>query len=194
LCDEHGILLIADEIQSGMGRTGRLFAIEHSGVEPDLVTVAKSLAGGFPLSAVIGREQIMSQVEPGSLGSTYGGSPVGCAAALAVLEVIHADGLIERANRIGARFRERFDSWTRREDMATVRNVRGLGAMLGFDLADGATARVVVSRALQRGLILLTCGRDAETIRLLLPLTIEDALLSEGLELLERTLCEVAPT
>jgi 4-aminobutyrate aminotransferase/(S)-3-amino-2-methylpropionate transaminase len=194
LCDEHGILLIADEIQSGMGRTGRLFAIEHSGVEPDLVTVAKSLAGGLPLSAVIGREPIMSQVEPGSLGGTYGGSPIGCAAALAVLDVIHAEGLVERANRIGARLRERFDSWTRREDMATVRNVRGLGAMLGFDLADGATARVVVSRALQRGLILLTCGRDAETIRVLVPLTIEDALLSEGLDVLEQTLREVVPT
>ena len=194
LCNRHGIVLIADEIQSGFARTGRMFAIEHSGVEPDLVTVAKALAGGFPLAGVIGRASIMECVEPGGLGGTYGGSPVGCAAALAVLEVIHAEGLIERANRIGARLRERFDSWTRREDMATVRNVRGLGAMLGFDLADGATARVVVSRALQRGLILLTCGRDAETIRVLLPLTIEDALLNEGLDLLERTLCEVAPT
>jgi 4-aminobutyrate aminotransferase / (S)-3-amino-2-methylpropionate transaminase / 5-aminovalerate transaminase len=194
LCDEHGALLIADEVQSGMGRTGRMFAIEHSRVEPDLVTVAKSLAGGFPLSAVIGRERIMNQVEPGGLGSTYGGSPIGCAAALAVLDVIRKEGLIERANRVGARLRERFDSWTRREDMATVRNVRGLGAMLGFDLADGATARVVTTRALEHGLVLLTCGREAETIRVLVPLTVEDSVLSEGLDILERALRELAPT
>jgi 4-aminobutyrate aminotransferase/(S)-3-amino-2-methylpropionate transaminase len=192
LCDEHGIVLIVDEIQSGIGRTGRFFAIEHSGVEPDLVTVAKSLAGGFPLAAVVGRERIMNRVEPGGLGGTYGGSPIGCAAALEVLDVVHAEGLIERANRIGARLRERFDEWSRREDMLVVRNVRGLGAMLAFDLADGATARVVTARALQRGLMLLTCGRDAETIRVLVPLTIEEGVLSEGLDILDQTLRELA--
>jgi 4-aminobutyrate aminotransferase/(S)-3-amino-2-methylpropionate transaminase len=192
LCDAHGILLIVDEIQSGIGRTGRFFAIEHSGVEPDLVTVAKSLAGGFPLSGVIGRERIMNPVEPGALGGTYGGSPIGCAAALAVLDVIHAEGLIERANRIGARLRERFEAWSRREDMATVRNVRGLGAMLGFDVADGEMARRVTAHALHHGLILLTCGRDGETIRVLVPLTIEDAVLAEGLDILEQTLRDVA--
>jgi 4-aminobutyrate aminotransferase/(S)-3-amino-2-methylpropionate transaminase len=181
-----------DEIQSGIGRTGRFFAIEHSGVEPDLVTVAKSLAGGFPLSGVIGRERIMNPVEPGALGGTYGGSPIGCAAALAVLDVIHAEGLIERANRIGARLRERFEAWSRREDMATVRNVRGLGAMLGFDVADGEMARRVTAHALHHGLILLTCGRDGETIRVLVPLTIEDAVLAEGLDILEQTLRDVA--
>jgi len=191
LCDAHGILLIVDEIQSGVGRTGRFFAVEHSGVEPDLVTLAKSLAGGFPLSAVIGRERVMSSAEPGSLGGTYGGSPIGCAAALAVLDVIHAEALVERANHVGARLRERFDNWSRREDLASVRNIRGLGAMLGFDLVDGAMARVVTARALQLGLVLLTCGRDGETIRVLLPLTIEDALIGEGLDILEQTLREV---
>jgi 4-aminobutyrate aminotransferase/(S)-3-amino-2-methylpropionate transaminase len=191
LCDEHGIVFIADEIQSGIGRTGRFFAIEHSGVEPDLVTVAKSLAGGFPLSAVIGREHLMNKVEPGGIGGTYGGSPIGCAAALAVLDVIQAEGLVDRANRIGARMRERFEAWSRREDMASIRNVRGLGAMLAFDLPDASAARLVTARALELGLVLLTCGREAETIRVLVPLTIDDALLGEGLDILERTLREV---
>jgi 4-aminobutyrate aminotransferase/(S)-3-amino-2-methylpropionate transaminase len=187
LCDAHGILLIVDEIQSGGGRTGRFFAVEHSGVEPDLVTMAKALGGGLPISAVIGRARIMDQIEPGGFGSTYGGSPVACAAALAVLDVIAKENLIERAVQLGARMRQRFDAWA---EGGGVRNVRGLGAMLGFDLGSGAAARRVVARALGKGLLALTCGRNSETIRVLVPLTIEEPLLDEGLGILEQSLRE----
>lgn len=187
LCDAHGILLIVDEIQSGGGRTGRFFAVEHAGVEPDLVTMAKALGGGLPISAVIGRARIMDQIEPGGFGSTYGGSPVACAAALAVLEVVAKENLIARAIALGARMRERFDAWA---SSGSVRNVRGLGAMLGFDLAGGGAARRVVARALGKGLLALTCGRNSETIRMLVPLTIEEAVLDEGLHILEQSLRE----
>jgi 4-aminobutyrate aminotransferase/(S)-3-amino-2-methylpropionate transaminase len=190
LCDAHGIVLIADEVQSGVGRTGRFFAMEHYDVEPDLLCVAKSLAGGFPLSAVIGRESLFRAVEPGGLGGTYGGSPVGCAAALAVLDVVEQEGLVERATSLGFRIRQRFEAWSLREDLAAVRNVRGLGAMLAFDLPDAHIARRVTSRALELGLIVLTCGRGADAIRMLLPLTIEDEVLAEGLDLLECSLKE----
>ena len=188
LCDQHGIVFIADEVQSGFGRTGRMFAIEHSGVEPDLVTVAKSLAGGFPLAGVVGRASVMDRLEPGALGGTYGGSPVGCAAALAVLEIIERENLLERANALGRRIRQRIDSWAGQGDLTPVRNVRGLGAMIAFDVPDAAVARDICARALRSGLIVLTCGRQAETIRLLMPLTIGDAVLEEGLGMLEGAL------
>ena len=195
LCDAHGILLIADEIQSGFGRAGRMFAIEHSGVEPDLVTLAKSLAGGFPLAAVMGRAEIMKCASPGSLGGTYGGSPIGCAAALAVLDVIEDERLLERADLIGARIRSRLTDIARRNDVLTIANLRGLGAMIGFDLVnsadgkpDGAAAKEVAARALLDGLIVLTCGTHGETLRILVPLTITDGLLDEGLSILERAL------
>ncbi|MEO8313734.1 MAG: 4-aminobutyrate--2-oxoglutarate transaminase [Pseudomonadota bacterium] len=188
LCDTHDIVLIADEVQSGIGRTGRFFAMEHYDVEPDLLCVAKSLAGGFPLSALIGRESLFRAVEPGGLGGTYGGSPVGCAAALAVLDVVEQEGLVERAISLGFRIRQRFDAWSLREDLLAVRNVRGLGAMLAFDLPDAATAKRVVTTALELGLIVLTCGREADAVRMLPPLTIEDEVLAEGLDLLERAL------
>ncbi|MBM0106696.1 4-aminobutyrate--2-oxoglutarate transaminase [Steroidobacter sp. S1-65] len=196
VCDAHGILLIADEIQSGFGRTGRMFAIEHSGVEPDLITLAKSLAGGFPLAAVLGRADIMESASPGSLGGTYGGSPIGCAAALAVMDVIEDENLLERAEVIGARVRSRLTEIARRNDVLTMANLRGLGAMIGFDLVsssdqripNGAAAKEVASRALANGLIVLTCGTHGETVRILVPLTISDALLDEGLSILERAL------
>jgi 4-aminobutyrate aminotransferase/(S)-3-amino-2-methylpropionate transaminase len=195
VCDTHGILLIADEIQSGFGRTGRMFAIQHSGVEPDLVTLAKSLAGGFPLSAVLGRAPIMDEVSPGGLGGTYGGSPIGCVAALAVLDVIAEEKLLSRADAIGARIRAKLAEVARRNDIVTIANLRGLGAMLAFDivstnagLPDGAMAKEVAVRALQYGLIVLTCGTYGETVRILVPLTVPDAVLDEGLEILERAL------
>lgn len=196
VCDAHGILLIADEIQSGFGRTGRMFAIEHAGVEPDLVTLAKSLAGGFPLAAVLGRAQIMECASPGSLGGTYGGSPIGCAAALAVLEVIADENLLERADVIGARIRSRLAEISHRDDVLTMANLRGLGAMIGFDLMSSVDARVpngmaakeVAARALTNGLIILTCGTHGETVRILVPLTVTDAVLDEGLSILERAL------
>jgi 4-aminobutyrate aminotransferase / (S)-3-amino-2-methylpropionate transaminase / 5-aminovalerate transaminase len=196
LCDRHGILLIADEIQSGYGRTGKLFAIEHSGVEPDLVTVAKSLAGGFPLSGVIGRASIMDAVEPGGLGGTYAGSPLGCAAALAVLDIIRDEQLLERATVIGTRIRAAIEPLLQVAVGTPIANLRGLGAMIGFDvvqargstLPDGPGAKRVLSAALARGLVALTCGIHGETIRLLVPLTISDADLSAGLAILKDAL------
>jgi 4-aminobutyrate aminotransferase/(S)-3-amino-2-methylpropionate transaminase len=174
LCDTHGILLIADEIQSGFGRTGRMFAVEHSGVEPDLITIAKSLAGGFPLSGVIGRAAIMDSVEPGGLGGTYGGSPIGCAAALAVLDVIKEERLLTRADAIGQAIRSHIEPLIK-SGTAPIANLRGLGAMLAFDVVkspgsnepDGAGAKRVVARALEGGLIVLTCGTYGETLRIL---------------------------
>jgi 4-aminobutyrate aminotransferase/(S)-3-amino-2-methylpropionate transaminase len=196
ICDENGILLIADEIQSGFARTGKMFAIEHSGVEPDLVTIAKSLAGGFPLSGVIGRAPIMDAAEPGGLGGTYAGSPVSCAAALAVLDVIDDEGLLKRADAIGVRLRERLQAASRRNDLAPIANVRGPGAMVAFDLVksrgtsepDGDMTKKVTARALENGLVLLSCGTFGETIRILVPLTASDALIDEGLDKLESAL------
>ncbi|MGB3319976.1 MAG: 4-aminobutyrate--2-oxoglutarate transaminase, partial [Sphingopyxis granuli] len=134
ICDEHGILLIADEVQTGFARTGRMFGIEHGGIEPDLMTVAKSLAGGFPLSGVIGRADIMDAAQPGGLGGTYAGSPVACAAALAVLDVIEEEGLVARANAIGERLRTTLEAFAARNDLLPIGHVRGPGAMVAFDL------------------------------------------------------------
>jgi 4-aminobutyrate aminotransferase/(S)-3-amino-2-methylpropionate transaminase len=189
-------VLIADEIQSGFARTGRMFAIEHSGVEPDLVTVAKSLGGGFPLAGVIGRASLMDCVEPGGLGGTYGGSPVGCAAALAVLDVIEEEGLLERADLIGAAICGHLGRIARAGNTVPIANMRGLGAMVAFDVMkdptgrepDGAGARAVTARALERGLVVLTCGSHGETLRLLVPLTIQHELLEQGLGMLEQAL------
>ncbi|HVI98016.1 MAG TPA: 4-aminobutyrate--2-oxoglutarate transaminase [Sphingomonas sp.] len=195
ICDRHGIVLVVDEVQSGFARTGRMFGIEHSGIEPDLVTVAKSLAGGFPLSGVIGRAELMDKVEPGGLGGTYGGSPIACAAALAVMDVIEEEQLLARADAVGARVRGRLDAFATRNDLLAIGNIRGLGAMLGFDILDrdtgqpnGAAARAVCARALEQGLLLLNCGVSGEAIRILVPLTASDAVLDEGLDMLERAL------
>ena len=196
ICDEHGILLIADEVQTGFARTGRMFGIEHGGVEPDLMTVAKSLAGGFPLSGVIGRADIMDAAQPGGLGGTYAGSPVACAAALAVLDVIEEEGLIARANAIGDRLRTTLAAFAARNDLLPIGHVRGPGAMVAFDLLaarggdepDGAAAKRVTARALERGLVLLSCGIHGETIRLLMPLTASDAVIDEGMAILEEAL------
>jgi 4-aminobutyrate aminotransferase/(S)-3-amino-2-methylpropionate transaminase len=189
-CDQHGILLIADEIQCGFGRTGRLFAVEHSGIAPDLITVAKSLAGGLPLSGVIGKARIMDAVAPGGLGGTYGGSPLGCAAALAVLKVIREERLLDRAVEIGRRVRA-VVAPLQAAGTIPICNLRGLGAMLAFDLPDAPAAKRLVARALERGLLLLTCGGHGETVRLLMPLTIPDADLDAGLEILAKTIREV---
>ena len=200
LCDRHAIVLIADEIQSGFGRTGRLFAIEHSGVQPDLITVAKSLAGGFPLAGVMGRASIMDCVEPGGLGGTYGGSPVGCAAALAVLDIIEQEHLLERADHLGAVIRARIEAVARRSDALPIANVRGLGSMVGFDIVDdrktcrpdGASAKRLTIHALREGLVILSCGTYGETIRILVPLTVSDVVLEEGLDVLEQALVACA--
>jgi len=199
ICDEHGILLIADEVQTGFARTGRMFGIEHSGVKPDLITVAKSLAGGFPLSGVIGRAAVMDAAEPGGLGGTYAGPPVACAAALAVLDVIADEKLTARADAQGEHMRRRLAAMSQRNDLVPIANIRGPGAMVGFDIVrpgsgepDGAEAKAVTARALEKGLILLSCGVFGETIRLLAPLTTPEAVLDEGLDILEAALERVS--
>lgn len=195
ICDRHGIVLISDEVQAGFARTGKMFGIEHSGVQPDMVTVAKSLAGGFPLSGVIGRAPIMDAAEPGGLGGTYAGPPIACAAALAVLDVIADEQLMARAEAQGERIKGRLQAMSRRNDLVPIAAIRGPGAMIGFDIVrarggepDGAEAKAVTARALEKGLILLSCGVHGETIRLLAPLTTPDAILDEGLDILEASL------
>ena len=196
LCDRHGILLIADEVQSGFARTGTLFAIEQSGIQPDLVATAKSLAGGFPLSGVIGRAEIMDRVEPGGLGGTYAGSPLACAAGLAVLDVIEEEKLLDRSHAVGLCLRQRIASWAGRNDLIPTGNVRGLGAMVAFDVFDkeshhvpsGAMAKLITQRAQEGGLIVLTCGVTGGTLRILVPLTASDSLIEEGLGILEAVL------
>jgi 4-aminobutyrate aminotransferase / (S)-3-amino-2-methylpropionate transaminase / 5-aminovalerate transaminase len=198
ICDEHGILLIADEVQSGFARTGRMFGIEHSKVQPDLVTVAKSLAAGLPLAGVIGRAPLMDAVEPGGLGGTYAGNPVACAAALAVLDVIVEERLVERAAGLGAKATSALISLQERMSPRMIASVRGPGAMIAFDLVtregapDPDAAKKVTAAALQRGLILLTCGVSGNAIRLLFPLVISDELFAEGLKILEAALLFVA--
>jgi 4-aminobutyrate aminotransferase len=190
LCDQHGILLIADEIQTGAGRTGTWFAVSQSGVAPDLITLAKSMAGGFPLSAVIGRAEVMDVTAPGGLGGTYAGSPVGCAAALAVLDVFERENLLQRSRDVGQRLREGLQAMARRH--RCVGDVRGLGAMMALELCrdgdldqpDADLAKRIAAKAAERGLVLLTCGTAGNVIRILVPLTASDALIDEGLRIL----------
>ena len=192
-------MLIADEVQTGFARTGRMFAIEHSGIEPDLVTVAKALAGGLPLSGVLGRAGIMDAPEPGSLGGTYAGNPLACAAALATLDVIRDEGLCDRADRIGERMKAALAAAARRNDTVPVTGIRGRGAMIGFDVVDEEGApdadgtKRVLAAALADRLVLLSCGMHGNTVRLLSPLTIPDDELDEGLARLERALSPPGP-
>ncbi len=198
LCDQHGIVLIIDEIQTGFARTGRMFAIEHSGVEPDLMTVAKSLAGGVPLSAVIGKAPIMDAPLAGGLGGTYAGSPLGCAAGLAVLDVIETEKLCARAERLGSTLLARLSDLQTR--WPCIGEIRGLGAMVAMELVkdrradapDADLAKALVQAAGRRGLVLLSCGIYGNVIRFLTPLTIPDGILAEGLAILEAALEDVA--
>ena len=198
LCDSHGIVFIVDEVQSGFARTGKMFAIEHSDVEPDIMTIAKSVAGGVPLSAVIGKTEIMDAPPAGGLGGTYGGSPLGCAAGLAVMDIIREERLIERAQTMGRFMMPRLQGLQVR--FPAIGEVRGLGAMVAFelvknrraDLPDPDLAKAVVQACGRHGLIALSCGLYGNVIRILAPLTISDALLKEGFNLLERALAEVA--
>ena len=198
LATRHGILLIVDEIQTGFGRTGKFWAIEHAGVTPDLVTIAKSLAAGFPLSAVVGRAEVMDAPAPGGLGGTYAGNPVACAAGLAVLDVMRDERLPERAARIGSVVEERMRSWAAEHEI--VGDVRVIGAMAGMELvrdrksktpADTETARIL-GAARERGLLLLRSGSHHNVIRTLMPLTVPDDQLMEGLDILGESLAEVA--
>lgn len=197
LCDRHGILLIADEIQSGAARTGRMFAMEHYGVAADLYTLAKSIAGGFPLSAVVGRAEVMDACPPGGLGGTYAGSPIACAAALAVLEVFGEERIFERAERIGERIGKALDALAVRH--AEIVDVRRLGAMAAFELGEGGDphrpsadlAKKLAARARELGLILLTCGIYGNVIRILVPITAEDAVVDEGLAIIAKAASEL---
>ena len=197
LCDQHGIVFIADEIQTGFARTGRMFAMEHYGVEPDLVTMAKSLGGGFPLAAVVGKANIMDAPVPGGLGGTYAASPVSCAAALAVLEVMAQENLPERANHIGGVITRRLLDLQQRN--ACIGEVRGLGGMVAMELVknrdphspDADLTKALVQKAGQNGLVLLSCGIYSNVIRFLVPLTASDAIVNEGMDLVAKSLEDV---
>lgn len=190
LCDEHGIVMIADEVQAGFARTGRLFAMQHYDVTPDLTTLAKSLAGGFPLAAVTGRAEMMDAPAPGGLGGTYAGNPLALAAADAVIDVIEEENLLERANRLGDQLKERLH--TLKQRVPQIAEVRGLGAMVAVEFSkagshepDADFTKKVQAHALESGLILLTCGIYANVVRFLFPLTIEDSVFAEALDKLE---------
>jgi 4-aminobutyrate aminotransferase/(S)-3-amino-2-methylpropionate transaminase len=194
VCDDHGIVLVADEVQSGFGRTGRMFAMEHFGVEPDLVVVAKSIAGGLPLSGVVGRAEIMDKPHLGAIGGTFIGNPVALAAACAVLDVFEEERLVDRAELLGGAIRARMLDWQSR--WPRIGDVRGLGAMLAIELVQDPETKepapdlveAVIDEALQRGLLLLKAGVHANCIRVLCPLTISDAELDDGLRAFEEAL------
>ena len=194
ICDEHGIVMVVDEVQTGFGRTGKLFAIEHYDVEPDLITVAKSIAMGLPLSGVIGKAEIMDAPGDSAIGGTYVGNPVAQAAAHAVLDVIEEENLCARATVLGDTMRARMESW--KERFPQIGDVRGLGAMLAIELVrdpstkepDAETATAVVEEAVRNGLLLLKSGIYSNCIRVLAPLTLTDAELDEALGVWEQAL------
>jgi 4-aminobutyrate aminotransferase len=192
-CERHGILYVDDEVQSGCGRTGTVWAIERFDVEPDLIVAGKTLGGGLPLASVTGTASIMDAVHPGGLGGTFGGNPVACAAAAAVLDELAAPGFRERAEQIATLLRKRLDEIAARRPV--VGDVRGLGAMLALELTerDAAAAKRIVTRARERGLVLLSCGLDGNVIRLLPPLSATDDELERGLAILEESLGDAGP-
>ena len=197
ICRDNGILFVVDEIQCGMGRTGKMFAIEHWGVEPDLITVGKSLGAGMPITAVVGRQEIMDAVHPWGLGGTFGGNPVACAAALAVLEVFEEENMLEKAQALGKKLRKRFEKW--QKQFKVIGQIRGLGAMLGLELFKGANqepaaeeAKKLQNSCLDRGLLILTCGAFSNVIRVLAPFVITDEQLEKGLSIVEQGLVEIS--
>jgi 4-aminobutyrate aminotransferase/(S)-3-amino-2-methylpropionate transaminase len=198
ICKKHGIALIIDEVQTGMGRTGKLFAIEHWGIEPDIITTAKSLAGGMPLSAVTGRADMMSKPHVGGLGGTYSGNPISCRAGLAVLEILLQDGLLEQGQKLGEKVRARFEAL--QDQFEIIGEVRGKGPMLALELVrDRATktpateeAKKLAKVCYDKGLIILSCGNFGNVIRTLMPLVITDEQLERGLGILEDGLKEVS--
>jgi 4-aminobutyrate aminotransferase/(S)-3-amino-2-methylpropionate transaminase len=191
---EHGILFIADEIQTGFGRTGKLFASEHYGLVPDIIVTAKSLAGGLPLAAVTGRAEVLEAPQIGGLGGTYGGNPLACAAALAVLEAMEVEEIPLRASRMGALIRGRFSGWAARYQ--AIGDVRGLGAMVAMELVrdrvskapDKPLTQQLLTECLGRGLILLSSGTYGNTVRVLVPLTTPEAIVQEGLDVMQQAL------
>jgi 4-aminobutyrate aminotransferase/(S)-3-amino-2-methylpropionate transaminase len=194
ICDRHGIVLVFDEVQTGFARTGRMFAAEHFGVEPDLMTVAKSIAGGLPLSGVVGRAEIMDALDPSGIGGTYVGNPVAQAAALAVLDVIEEEGLVARGAEIGETIRARMSAW--RDRWQQVGDVRGIGPMLAIELVEDRgtlapapkLAARVIDETRSRGLLLIKAGLYGNVLRVLVPLVISDAELDEALAVWEDSL------
>jgi 4-aminobutyrate aminotransferase len=197
LCDEHGILFVADEIQTGFARTGKMFALEHAGIKADVVAMAKGLAGGFPLSAITGRADVMDASNPGGLGGTYAGNPIACAAAHAVLDAIDEEKLCDRANAIGKIILDRCNK-IKSSNLNCVGDVRGLGAMCAIELVKDATSaepapqltQALIKVANENGLILLSCGTYGNVIRFLVPLTASDALVRDGMDIFEASLTE----
>ena len=198
ICHDNGIVFVADEIQTGMGRTGKMFAMEHWGVEPDLVTVAKSLAAGMPLSAVVGKKEMLDAPHVGGLGGTYGGNPVACRAGLAVMEIFEEENLLQKAEVLGKKLKERFDAW--QQEFELIGEVRGLGPMLALELVrDRETkepaadqAKALVKFCYTKGLILLSCGSFGNVIRTLMPLVITDEQLERGFAIMEEGLAEIS--
>lgn len=194
ICREHDILLIVDEIQSGMGRTGKMFAIEHWGVSPDLIVVAKSLAAGMPLSAVVGRKEVMDKVHPWGLGGTYGGNPLACRAALAVMDIVETENILERATVLGQTLRNRLEQW--KETFDIIGDVRGAGPMVAIELVNDRLNKTPAVKETQklvqfcheRGLIINACGTFGNVVRFLMPLIIDEDLLERGLTIVERGL------
>ena len=193
ICKENGILFIADEIQSGMGRTGKMFAIEHWNVVPDIILLAKSLAAGLPLSAIIGRKEIMDSPHIGGLGGTYSGNPVACRAALAVLDIFEEENLLHKAEILGQKLNKQLIIW--QENFEIVGNIHGIGSMLAFEIIDSETkkpdkdkAKELVNLCHKNGLVILTCGKYGNRIRLLMPLVIDNEDLEKGLKIIEQNL------
>ncbi len=198
ICDEHGIMLILDEVQSGFARTGRWAAYEHSGVTPDISTWAKSMGGGMPISAVMGRAEVMDAAEPGTVGGTYGGNPVACAAALAAIETMEESRFLERGARIGNRIRERFEALAEKSDL--VGDVRGLGAMIGLELCHdgdprrpaGEAVTAITAACREKGVLVLPAGPHGNVIRVLAPIAISDDDLEKGLDAIEAALLAIS--
>jgi 4-aminobutyrate aminotransferase/4-aminobutyrate aminotransferase/(S)-3-amino-2-methylpropionate transaminase len=198
LCNEHGMLLIVDEIQTGIARTGKMFAIEYAGVVPDLITMAKGLGGGFPLAAVTGRAELMDAALPGGLGGTYAGSPVGLAAAGAVLDVIAEEDLCGKSIKLGKLIKDRLESMQRKNEFSCIGDVRGLGAMVAVELVKDRVSKApdadlttkVVAKCQEKGLLILTCGPNANVVRFLPPLTCPESVAKDGLDLFEAALQE----
>jgi 4-aminobutyrate aminotransferase/(S)-3-amino-2-methylpropionate transaminase len=198
ICRKHGILFIADEVQSGIGRTGKFFAIEHYGVEPDIITSAKSLGGGLPLAAITGRAEVMDAAGIGGLGGTFGGNPLSCAAALAALEIMEKDGLLARSTHLGRKFEERGKAWTKQFQL--IGEVRGLGGMCAIELVKNPATREpaadetkkIAQYCYEHGLITITAGTYGNVMRILVPLIVTDAQFDEGLDVLEAALAHVS--
>ncbi|HKF24994.1 MAG TPA: 4-aminobutyrate--2-oxoglutarate transaminase, partial [Candidatus Acidoferrum sp.] len=198
ICRKHGILFIADEVQSGIARTGKYFAIEHYGVEPDIITSAKSLGGGLPLAAVTGRAEVMDAAGVGGLGGTFGGNPLSCASALAALDVIEKEGLLARSVHLGRKFSERANFW--HQQFAVIGDVRGLGGMCAIELVQDRSSRQpnpeatkkIAQYCYEHGLVTITAGTYGNVMRILVPLVVSDEQFEEGLDVLEAALVSAA--